>query len=640
MADEPLAEDGPLLQLRGIIKEYANGTRALQGIDLDFRAGETVAIIGRSGSGKSTLLNILGLLDTPSKGHLAIEGKSLDTASDKARSAWRAADLGFVFQRSHLIPNLSVEENVRLGTRYSAHDQNLTSQSVAQALEEVGLADRKTAIAKTLSGGEMQRVAIARTLARPARLWLADEPTGNLDSSQSEEIINLLKQRAKEHGATLIVVTHEPEIAQRLDRIITLSDGRVVADTHNTEVGPLPKMDAERRRKPSRLKTRVTGLRRLARTWTFIMQGIASSPGRTRSGVVSTALAVALTVVALGLAESASAQVTGLFDAQRATQVTADIVYEDAERVRWPLKVDAVTDFPGVEGFEFWQEHTDVQMANGTFATTAGSVIEVKDVPGMITESKIEWAASTQPKLDSGEVILGHLLAKRLEITQPDLMPEVSIGDQNLRVVGVLMHSRSGIAPGQAFVNTETGETLGATQSNTLYVKTVSGGAQNLAHNLRALIDPYEQAMVSVEPVLQPDSYRGELQDSVAASLIVLAAVASLAGLGAVILVNVLSVNSRIAEFGVRRAFGARRRELVNLVVGECTLLGLMGSIVGLALGFIAIMIITTIARWQPIFNPTLLLIPLAGAVLFGTLGSIPPAVTASRIEPADAVRS
>jgi macrolide transport system ATP-binding/permease protein len=145
---------------------------------------------------------------------------------------------------------------------------------------------------------------------------------------------------------------------------------------------------------------------------------------------------------------------------------------------------------------------------------------------------------------------------------------------------------------------------------------------------------------MTIDPVLQANSYRGELQQSVAAALLILAVVASLAGLGAVVFVNILSVSSRTAEFGVRRAFGARRREIVSLVIGECTALGLLGAALGLTMGFLAVMVVTAIARWQPIFDLRLLIVPVLGALVFGTLGSVPPAIAAGRIEPADAVRT
>lgn len=633
-------DDAALVRLRGVTRRYPNGTVALAEVDLVIGRGESVAVTGRSGSGKSTLLNVLGLLDVPDEGELIIDGERVE-AGDRQRSERRASELGFVFQRSHLIPALSVRDNVLLGLRYSSCPEGSAAQTADEAVREVGLASKIDAQARTLSGGEMQRVAIARTLARPARLWLADEPTGNLDTSQSVEIIELLKSRASERGASLVVVTHEPDIAARMDRVITLQDGRIVADTghdreHSTAgaQNPLPSADDQR------LRSRATVRKRLTRTARFVAQGVAAHPGRVRSGVVAAALAVGLTVAALGLAQSAAAQVTGLFDARRAAQVTAELVRDSTAEPRWPIRVDAVTGFPGVTGAEYWQSRIGIPMTNGSVAAVDVELVEVDVTPGAATDSTVIWAARDDHVLEDGEVLLGEVLAERLGVAQIDLNPEVVVHGHRLRVVGILTSSRSGTATGSAFVTA--GSTVGLDPAVTgwLYVETVPGAARGVADRLPGLADPYETMRMSIDPVLEADSYRGQLQERVSASLLALAVVASLAGLGGVVFVNILSVSARTAEFGVRRAFGARRDEVVSLVVGECTVLGLLGAVLGLAIGFLSVMVVTAVAHWQPVFDLRLLLVPVVGALVFGTLGGVPPAIAAGRIEPADAVRS
>ncbi len=636
----PAPRDRAFVQLRGVGRRYPNGTLALANVDLTIHRGESVAIIGRSGSGKSTLLNVLGLLDIPDAGDVVLDGSHVGAAGDGARSERRSSDLGFVFQRFHLIPGLSVRENVLQGLRYSTYPDGLADAATADALGAVGLEAKSDVEARTLSGGEMQRVAIARTLARPARLWLADEPTGNLDSGQSAEIIELLKVRAAERGAALVVVTHEPEVAARLDRVITLSDGRIVTDTGSrVSTGTTPAGDAPApadRDAPRR----VTWRKRLRRTLRFIAQGVAANPGRTGSGIAAAATAVALTVTALGLAQSAAAQVTSLFDAQRATQVTAQLTTDSPTPARWPIRVDTVAGFPGVTGVEYWRHRTGVPMSNGDVAATDVNLVEVDTAPGVATDSAITWAAGDDRALEDGEVLLGAALAQRLGVAQLDLSPEVVVHGARLRVVGVLTGSRSGTATGAAFVTGGSTEGLDASLSGELFVETLPGAARNVADRLPGLADPYQTMRMSIDPVLEADAYRGRLEASVSTSLLVLAVVASLAGLVGVVFVNILSVSSRTAEFGVRRAFGAPRREVVSLVVGECAVLGLIGAALGLAGGFVAVMIVTAAARWQPVFDPRLLLVPLFGALLFGTLGGVPPAIAAGRIELADAVRS
>lgn len=641
----------PLIELRGITRRYANGTTALGGVDLAIGPGERVAVVGRSGSGKSTLLNVLGLLDAPDAGEVLIDGQPVDSAQDRVRAEWRSSELGFVFQRSHLIPALSVRENVLLGLRYSTASPDDADQVIADSLRAVGLEHKEQARARTLSGGEMQRVAIARTLARPARLWLADEPTGNLDSGQSLEIIEELKRRAAERGAALVVVTHEPDIAERLDRVITLHDGFVVDDTATTaSAGPVgdrhaagapdPHRPDDPHRPQDQTRPRTRSVARLSRTARFVLQGIMSNAGRTASGTVASAVAVALTVTALGLAQSASGQVTGLFDAQRATQVTAALTTDGPNDARWPVRVDAVADFPGVTGVEHWRVHSQTPVANGALAALTVDLVSVDEAPGETTDTAVTWAPHDDRVLGEGEVLLGAGLARRLGVTQLDVSPEITVQDEPLRVVGLVTASRSGTAAGSAFVNAADADGLPVALSSSLFVETVPGAARNVADRLQDLADPFGTTRMTIAPVLEPSSFRGELQDSVAASLQVLAVVAALAGLVGVVFVNLLSVSSRTAELGVRRAFGARRSELVTLVVGECTALAVLGALVGLVTGFAAVMVVTAVARWQPIFDARLLLVPLAGALLFGIVGGLPPAVAAGRIEPADAVRS
>lgn len=630
-------ERGLLVRLERVTRRYGAGVPALDAVDLAIAPGEAVAIVGRSGSGKSTLLNILGLLDAPDAGTIWIDGRPLTRTDDDARSSWRSAALGFVFQRSHLLGRLTVRENVELGLRYSAGtgapSRAQVRRSVDRALADVSLTHRADARASTLSGGEMQRVAIARTLVRSARLWLADEPTGNLDTAQSAEIIDLLRTRARAQGAALVVVTHEPEIAARMDRVVTLSDGRVVGDT-----GTITPVDALPELRPVSTAAR-SPWRRVARTVRFVTQGVRSQPGRSVAGVVASALAVGLTVAALGLSQSAAAQVTSLFDARRASQVTATFVDDGADAVR-PLRVSSVRDVAGVTDVEAWEQWTQVPLESGGSASTLAEVDAVDPAPGRATDSVVAWAGGGDQVLDPGEVVLGHALAARLGVTQTDVSPEITLQGRRLRVTGILTSSRVGTAAGAAFVAPGSVPGLPPSLTTVLHARTQPGAARQLADQVALIADPFAERTATVDPVLDADAYRGRLESSVSVALTVLAVVASLAGFAGVVMVNVLAVTSRVPELGLRRALGSRRNELVALVVGECTVLGALGAAAGLALGFTAVMVATAVARWQPVFDPRLLLVPLAAAVVFGAGAGLLPAVVAARVQPADAVRA
>ena len=218
-----------LLQFEGVSKRYSAGSRevvALDGVDLTVDEGELVALVGKSGSGKSTLLHLAGGLDVADAGTVRFGGRDVGALSIADRSKLRRREVGFVFQFFHLIPTLTVQENVDLPLLLDGAKRGERS---AELLERVGLADRADHLPGELSGGEMQRAAVARALVAHPRLLLADEPTGNLDSSTGEEVLRLLREEVRQEGTALLMVTHDDEAASRADRVHRLADGHITA---------------------------------------------------------------------------------------------------------------------------------------------------------------------------------------------------------------------------------------------------------------------------------------------------------------------------------------------------------------------------------------------------------------------------
>jgi lipoprotein-releasing system ATP-binding protein len=223
----------PVLLLQGVFKSFGDKvvTEVLKGIDLRIERGEFAALVGPSGSGKSTLLNILGLLDRPTKGTLAIAGEETTALDDAGLTRLRGRTLGFVFQFHHLLPGLSAVENVMMPM--IAAEGRTAKAMVPRArklLERVGLGEKADARPSELSGGQQQRVAIARALALEPPLVLADEPTGNLDTKTADQIFEVMREFNRELGVAFLLVTHDPRLALRCDRTIELVDGRVVSD--------------------------------------------------------------------------------------------------------------------------------------------------------------------------------------------------------------------------------------------------------------------------------------------------------------------------------------------------------------------------------------------------------------------------
>lgn len=219
-----------VVDAENITKVYQMGeveVHALRGLSVKIAPGEILSIMGPSGSGKSTLMNILGCLDRPTSGKYSLNGESVATLSDDQLAEIRNRGVGFVFQSFNLLPRATALANVELPLRYAELNGRNRKQVAKQALEAVGLGDRIRHRPNELSGGEQQRVAIARALVNDPAIIMADEPTGNLDSKAGEEIMALLRSLNQERGTTLIIVTHDPEIAALTDRIISLRDGRI-----------------------------------------------------------------------------------------------------------------------------------------------------------------------------------------------------------------------------------------------------------------------------------------------------------------------------------------------------------------------------------------------------------------------------
>jgi lipoprotein-releasing system ATP-binding protein len=225
-----MSSEPNIIEIRDLTKIYTDGlgVKALDGLNMTVKRGEFLSIIGPSGSGKSTLLHMIGILDTPTSGTILIDGENVTTMSDKERSSARNEMLGFIFQYHHLLPDFSALENVMMPLLIAGKSKREAEKIASDILKEVGLEERMDHRPNQLSGGQNQRVAVARALANDPKIVIGDEPTGNLDSHSSDKIYELLRKLNKEHDQTFILVTHDENMAAKTDRIVRIVDGKIV----------------------------------------------------------------------------------------------------------------------------------------------------------------------------------------------------------------------------------------------------------------------------------------------------------------------------------------------------------------------------------------------------------------------------
>jgi putative ABC transport system permease protein len=642
-----------VISLRGITKQFGvdPAVHALAGIDLSVARGEWLAVTGPSGAGKSTLLNIIGCIDTPTAGSYRLDDVETTVLSDKQRAGLRSQRIGFVFQSFHLLPYRTALENVMLaeiyrrGLRRGRHDRALA------AIERVGLLHRADFPPAKLSGGEKQRVAIARALIGSPSLLLCDEPTGNLDSRSSANIMNMLED-LNSSGLTTIVVTHDETVARHAHRRIHVADGVITQESGQALQIPVA------RNLPLRLP------RHLARSgisWRDLLEeavaGMFARPGRMILTVLGVVIGMGALVATVGLTRTAGNRIISQFDQLAATElfITA--------------RPGATTGTVDVRAIP-WDAPERLQRLNGVVA--AGTISDVDLGSALVSASPVQdplnqnafklsvragspdmfravrAVLATGRVFDAGHsmradrvAVLGPDAALRLGLQGVERLPAITIGDQIYLVIGILRDvGRRPDLLGSIIIPEGTARHLFALPGpGMVVVESKIGAASLIAQQASLALRPDDPRTLRVQVPQEPKRVRNEVQTDLDMMFVLLGGLSLFVGALGIANITLVGVMERTSEIALRRAIGATHGHIAAQFLFESASMGLVGGIIGASLGVLVVVGVAAYHVWSPVLDPMApLLAPIVGGGI-GLLSGLYPAVRAARLEPAEAFR-
>lgn len=647
----------PIIDIKNLIREFPAGEdkiRVLHGVDLSIYQGEMVAIIGQSGSGKSTLMNILGCLDQPTAGSYHIYGKSVDRLSADELAQLRREHFGFIFQRYHLLGDLSARDNVAVPATYAGMPATARETRAEKLLHDLGLGGKTANRPSQLSGGQQQRVSIARALMNGGDIILADEPTGALDSKSGEDVMQIFRQLHAE-GHTIIMVTHDPSIAAQAQRVIEIKDGHILKDYYNAS--PTPPQAAAKRLNIAKKTGMAAFFDRLGEAFKMSLLAMRAHKMRTLLTMLGIIIGIASVVSVVGLGQGSKqkilANISSLgtntltirdgyrFGDPRRNYHTPNLSDDDAEAVAAQPYVASVSPVVSTSVSARYRDTEASVTVNGVgqdYMTVTGEKIAQGQI---FNHDNIKILAQ--------DLIIDDNAKKTFFADDPNPIGKVIlVGNLPARVVGVLRPSQKAFGPSSDTpilylpYTTVMYRMLGKNNLDSFVVLIKDTVSSSTAEKTVTELLTQRHGTDDFR-VQNADSIRQTIETTTGTMTLLISSIAIISlivgGIG-VMNIMLVSVTERTSEIGVRMAVGARQSDIMQQFLIEAILVCILGGILGIALAFAVGFTINKFAggQFQVIFSTSSMIAAVVCSTLIGVVFGFIPARNAARLNPVDAL--